>query len=135
MRGNVEGIGFAIPINDAIEIASELIEHGYITGRPLIGITVQTATSAHAEYFGWVVGAYVRTVAEESAAERAGLMIGDIIVKLGDTEIDSYESLVFNLRRYRAGETTNITVWRGGDEITMQITFDENLTAGQPRRP
>jgi len=134
MRGSVEGIGFAIPINDAIEIAAELIEHGYITGRPLIGITAQTVTSGHAEYYGWVEGAYVRSVAQDSAAEKAGLMVGDIIVALGDAEVDSMESLVFALRRHKAGDTLMLTVWRSGSEIELPITFDEDLAAGQPRR-
>ncbi|MCL2742213.1 MAG: S1C family serine protease, partial [Oscillospiraceae bacterium] len=69
IRGDVEGIGFAIPINDAIEIATGLIEHGYIAGRPLMGITTQTVTPGHAEYYEWVVGSYVRGVNPDSAAE------------------------------------------------------------------
>jgi len=134
MGNSVEGIGFAIPINDAVEIASELIEHGYITGRPLIGITVETVDSAQANYFGWVVGAYVRTVSPDTAAERTGLKIGDIITKLGDTEIDSRESLTFALRRYKAGDTATLTIWRAGTEMEKTVTFDENLSAGQPQR-
>jgi serine protease Do len=85
MGGSVEGIGFAIPINDAESIAVELIEHGYLTGRPLIGITVQTVTSGHAEYYGWVEGVYIKTVSFGSAADKAGLRVGDIITKLGDS--------------------------------------------------
>ncbi|MCL2125805.1 MAG: trypsin-like peptidase domain-containing protein, partial [Oscillospiraceae bacterium] len=134
MRTSVEGIGFAIPINDALEITAELIEHGYITGRPLIGISAQTVSSANAEYWGWVVGTRVMSVTEGSAAEKAGMMIGDIIIKLGDTETDSFETLVFALRKFKAGDTTVITVWRDGVEYELSITFDEDLTAGQPRK-
>ena len=133
MGNSVEGIGFAIPINDAILIASELIEHGYISGRPYIGITVQTVTSGHADFYGWVVGAYVRSVAAESAGEKSGLAIGDIIIELGDIEIDSRDGLLFALRRFSAGDTTTMTVWRNGEEVKLSITFDENLTAGQPQ--
>jgi serine protease Do len=132
MRGSVEGIGFAIPINDAIEIAMELIEHGYITGRSFMGITPQTVTRANAEYFGWVVGVYIRTVIEGSAAEKAGLMVGDIITGIGETETDSIESLRFAMRRFRAGDTTTLTVWRAGVYHELTITFDEDLSAGQP---
>jgi len=134
MRSSVEGIGFAIPINDAIQIAAELIEHGYITGRPLMGITVQTVSSANAEFYGWVVGAYVRSVSPDSAAEKAGIQFGDIIIKLDDTEIASRDELVFAMRRYKAGDTTTLVVWRGGEELEITITFDEDLTAGQPRQ-
>ena len=135
MRSSVEGIGFAIPINDAFGIAAELIEYGYITGRPLLGITIQTVTSAHAEYWSWVVGARIRSVTEGSAAERAGLMPADIIIKLGETEIDSQEVMVFSLRKYRAGDSEKITVWRDGEELELTITFDEDLSAGQAVPP
>ena len=134
MRNSVEGIGFAIPINDAVEIAAELIEHGYITGRPFMGITPQNVTRAHAEYWEWVVGVYVRNVFEGSAAEKAGMQVGDIITELGDAEIDSTETLVFTLRRYRAGDTTSLMVWRSGDYVELTITFDEDLSAGQARQ-
>ena len=130
---SVEGIGFAIPINDAILIASELIEYGYITGRPLLGITAETVTRAHAEYWEWVVGIRVNSVSEGSAAENAGMMVGDIITALGDTELDSRDKLIFELRKYRAGETSGITVWREGETIELTITFDEDLSAGQVR--
>jgi len=132
VRGNVEGIGFAIPINDAIEIATELIEHGYISGRPLIGITGQTVTLGHAEYYGWVVGSYIRSVAPGSAAETAGIQVGDIITALDDVEVASMEELRFILRNYRAGETAIITVWRNGEVIELSIVFDEDMYAGQP---
>ena len=135
MGNSVEGIGFAIPINDAITIATELIEHGYITGRAYIGITVTSVTRGNAEFYGLVEGASVRSVAGDSAGERAGLAVGDIITALGDTAIDSRDKLLFALRRYKAGDTTTITVWRAGAELQLTITFDENMTAGQPQKP
>ena len=139
MRDSVEGIGFAIPINDAISVASDLIEHGYITGRPLLGITVDNAgiktdsfNSGQAYYYGSGVGAIVMSVTPGSAAEKAGIEIGDIITALGDTPVDSSSSLIFNLRKYNAGDTVTLTVLRGDEEIEILITFDEKLTAGQP---
>ena len=135
VRNSVEGIGFAIPINDAIEIAAELIEFGYITGRPLMGITAGTVTRANAEYYGWDVagGVYVKTISQDSAAEKAGIMVGDIITKLGESEVDSMESLRFTMRKYRAGDTITLMVWRSGEDIELTITFDEDLSAGQAR--
>ena len=136
MSSSVEGIGFAIPINDAVGIAAELIEHGYITGKPLMGITADTVSRAHAEYYGWgVVGVYVISVSQDSAAEKAGMLVGDIIIGLGGTEIDSMETLRFAMRKYKAGETAGVTVWRGGESIELSITFDEDLSAGQVRSP
>jgi len=131
VRGNVEGIGFAIPINDAIEIAAELIEHGYISGRPLIGIIGQNVSPANAEYYDWVVGIYIRSVNPGSAADTAGMEVGDIITALDGSDISSLETLRFALRDHRAGDTTTITIWREGETHVLTITFDEDMYAGQ----
>ena len=124
-NAEIEGVGFAIPINDAIEIAESLIEHGYISGRPFIGITPQTVTRGYAEFFGWVEGVYVRSVVQDSAAEKAGLLFGDIIIKLGEDRVTTREALEFTMRKFKAGDTAMVTVWRGGEEIELTITFDE----------
>ena len=133
VRGNVEGIGFAIPINDAVEIATELIEHGYISGRPLIGITGQNVSPANAEYFNWVVGIYIRSVSPGSAADIAGMEIGDIITALNGIDVNSMDALRLALRTYKAGDTTTITIWRDGESYVLPITFDEDMYAGQQR--
>jgi len=133
VRGNVEGIGFAIPINDAIEIATELIEHGYLSGRPLIGITGQTVSSGHAEYYDWVQGVFIRSVSRDSAAQTAGLRIGDIITGLDDVEITSLDELKEELKNHRAGDIVIITIWRDGEYIDYTLTFAEDLHAGQPQ--
>ena len=133
-RADVEGIGFAVPINDAIEIATGLIEFGYITGRPMLGITGMTVTRPLAEYYDLTVGVFVRDVNPGSAAERAGLENGDIIVGLGGFEVTSMDTLRFTMRGYRSGETAQLLVWRDGTVIEMSIIFDEDLAAGQPGR-
>ncbi|MCL2628309.1 MAG: S1C family serine protease [Oscillospiraceae bacterium] len=135
IRGNVEGIGFAILINDAVFIATELIEHGYISGRPLLGVTVQNVSPAHADYFGWVVGTYVRSVTQGSAADKAGVQVGDIIIAIADNDIDSLVTLRYALRAFRAGDTVPLTVWRNGDTLELSITFDEDPHAGRPQKP
>ena len=132
-RANAEGIGFAIPINDAIDIAVDLIEHGYLTGRALIGISVQTITRGLAEYYGVVEGARVQLVNEGSAGETAGLLVGDIIIELGRHEVTSIETLNAARRTFRAGDTTSISVRRNGETIELTITFDEDMQAGIPR--
>jgi len=132
VRGNVEGIGFAIPINDAMEIAIELLERGYLSGRPLLGIIGQTVSPANAAYLDWVEGVLIRDVTSGSAADNAGIEVGDILVELGGEEVTSLELLRFALRDHRAGDTTSITVWRQGELIDLTITFDEDLHAGRP---
>ena len=122
---DIEGVGFAIPINDAIGLALSLIEHGYITGRPFIGITPETVTRGNAEFFGLVEGVYVSDVVPGSAAEDAGILFGDVIIMLGKDEIKSREDLEFALMKYKAGDKAAITVWRDGEEVILSITFDE----------
>ncbi|MCL2222630.1 MAG: trypsin-like peptidase domain-containing protein [Oscillospiraceae bacterium] len=135
IRGNVEGIGFAIPINDAVEIATALIEDGYISGRPLIGVTIVNVNPIEAEHYGRVPGVAILSVNSDSAADNAGLEVGDIIVSLGDESVTSVDSLRQTLRSHYAGDTTEITVWREGETLVLTITFDEDFYAGRPDRP
>jgi len=122
---SVEGIGFAIPINDAVSIAEDLIQYGYVTGKPYFGIKVRTLNSAEAEYYKLVPGAFVEVVESGSGAEAAGLQAGDIITKLGDTAVASTSDLNSAKKQYSAGDTAKLTVYRNGAYLELTITFDE----------
>jgi len=122
---SVEGIGFAIPINDAIEVANELKENGYVAGRAYFGIQASTVNEAMASYYSVPVGAYVVSVESGSCAETAGLQKYDIITALGETEITSYEDLAAAKKSYGAGDTATVTIYRNGKTIELTITFDE----------
>ena len=134
MRSTVEGIGFAIPINDAVVIANDLIEHGYIRGRAFFGITPQTVGPGHADFYETPPGVLILGVIEDSAAERAGMQEGDVITKIDGIDVSNVESLRFALRRFNSGDTTTVEVWREGEAMELTITFDEDLQAGQPNR-
>ena len=121
----VEGLGFAIPINDVVDIINQLMTSGYVRGKPSLGVTVRTITPEAAQYYGRVVGAGVEKVTPGSAADKAGVKVGDIIIKLGDYDITSVEDLIFYKRKFKAGDTTTITVNRNNDVLELQITFDE----------
>ena len=122
----VEGLGFAIPINDAWSIANDLITKGYVTGKAYMGVFVdQRYGSMYARYWGMPVGAYISSVESGSCAEKAGIQPMDIITKLGDKEITGYTDLMSVLHSFSAGETTTVTVYRGGEDIELMITFDE----------
>jgi serine protease Do len=122
----VEGLGFAIPINDAAEIATQLIQYGYVTGKPALGISVQTISEQAAKYYNLVPGVSVGSVTSGSCAEKAGILKGDIITKLGDKEITTTAEL---LAAYKAGDTTTVTVYRSGSYKTLTLTFDEEKPA------
>jgi serine protease Do len=126
----VEGLGFAIPINDAMAIAKDLMEIGYVRGKPYMGITVQTVSSTVAQYYNMVEGAYVYSVEPGSPAEAAGLRMGDIITKLNDTDIRSTADLTNTQKNYRAGETVTLTVYRSSEYMEIQLTFGEKVPEG-----
>ena len=133
----IEGIGFAIPINDVIGIVTDFMEYGYITGRPYMGITVQDVTESDTQRFGFPAGAVVTSVEEGSCAEVAGLKQGDVITKMDDTEITGMNQMVSVKNRYKAGQTVTLEVFRFGENLTLTLEFDEqeNNTQDQPQDP
>jgi serine protease Do len=127
----VEGLGFAIPINDAIALAEQLITNGYISGKAYFGISVQTVDSRMIEYYNLVEGAYVTVVEPGSCAETAGLKVGDIITKLDDAEVTSSEMLTYAKKQYKAGDEAQLTIYRAGETLALTVTFDEDETSAQ----
>ncbi|MBQ8216609.1 MAG: trypsin-like peptidase domain-containing protein [Oscillospiraceae bacterium] len=122
----VEGLGFAIPINDAADIANDLITKGYVTGKAYMGVSLDNRyNSMYSQYYGMPIGAYVAGVEEGSCAEKAGIQTGDIITQLGDYEIDSYNALKSAVKQFSAGDTTELTLFRAGESMNFSITFDE----------
>ena len=121
----IEGLGFAIPINDAIKIANDLISDGYVRGKAYMGINVGTVTASAAQYYGLVEGAIVASVNEGGCAEKAGLQENDIIVAIDDTEITSRDELIYAKKDYRAGDSAVLKVYRGGEYLELTIVFDE----------
>ena len=122
----VEGLGFAIPVNDIKTIADDLINIGYVSGKAYMGVSFDSRyNSMYSQYYGMPLGAYVGEVTSGTAADRAGLKAGDIITAIGDYTIEGYNDVKGALRRFSAGETAVLTVYRAGDEIHLNITFDE----------
>ncbi len=120
----IEGIGFAIPIDDAMPLVDDFINYGYINSA-FLGVMVSEMDASTADYYGLPVGAYVQEVTAGHCAEKAGLKVKDIIVALGEYEVGNLSELTKALRKFKAGDTTTITVYRGGRELTLPITLDE----------
>ncbi len=121
----VEGLGFAIPIDDAMNIIKDIIEYGYVTGKAYLGVYVRTVSSTIAMFYNLTEGAFVDSVTKDCAAYNAGIRPGDIIIAVGDDEIKSKEDLQAAKSAYSAGDTAEITINRGGETITLTVTFDE----------
>ena len=122
---SIEGIGFAIPIADVVAMTEDLIANGYRTNQAYLGVSVMDLDSSTASMYSLPVGSYVQSVVEGSCAEKAGILPKDIIVAVGSYAVEGNSTLQSALRKFRAGDTTTVTVYRGGAEIELPITFDE----------
>jgi serine protease Do len=122
----IEGIGFAIPIDTATNVMADLMEHGYVTGKPYLGISVSTVSAVAAQqYKNMVVGAYVNSVTSGSCAETAGLQVGDIITQVDGTDITTSAELIDAKNTHKAGEEMDLTVFRDSEYVTLRVTLDE----------
>ena len=128
---DAEGLGFAIPINDAIKVAQDLLENGYVTGRPYLGITYLAVTDAQtASQLGVnAYGVYVVEVVKGGPAEKAGLQAGDRIVSVDGTEIASKDDLGTLMQKHTAGDTLSITIARDGQMQTVNVTLGEKTAS------
>lgn len=129
----VEGLGFAVPINDAVKIAEDLISKGYVSGKAYMGIQADTLPASVSQYYNLPAGAYVVEVESGSCAEKAGLEAGDIITALDGKAIRSSDDLIAVKKDYRAGDEAILTVSRSDGDVQLKIIFDEEIPQhGQP---
>ena len=120
---SIEGIGFAIPIDDVTGMIEDLKSFGYVTGAYL-GVMVMDVESS-AQYYGIPAGAYVESVTEGGAAHRAGIQAKDIITEVGSYAVTSVSDLTRVLRKFAAGETVSVKVYRAGNMKTITVELDE----------
>ena len=125
-----EGLGFAIPMNEATPIIKDLMQYGYVKGRPMIGVSVREITKELAYYNNLLVdhGLYVMSVTEDSGAAKAGLTRGDIILKFDGKDVTSSTQLNTIRDKHKAGDTVSMTIMRGNSEKTLSVTLTEDLT-------
>ena len=124
---DAEGLGFAIPINDAIKVAQDLLENGYVTGRPYMGITYLAVTDAQtaAQLGVNAYGIYVVDVVSGGPADQAGLKAGDRIISIDNTEVAQKTDLGTLMQEHSAGDTLSITIARDGQMQTVSLTLGE----------
>lgn len=122
----IEGLGFAIPINDIKDMVTDIMENGYVTGKPYMGITVSTVPESISERYGMSQGALVESVDESSCAAKAGLEKGDIITAMDGKTVISSAELVEAKKNYKAGDTVTLEVERNGEKLELTLTFDED---------
>jgi len=124
-RTDVEGMGFAIPINDVKPIIRQLIEKGYVS-RPFIGIyNYQVVTEQLAQWYDLPQGIWVGGIVPGGPAEKAGMQVEDIIVRIGDHDIKTAADLQAALKKLKPGDQVVIRVVRKGKTIDLKVTLGE----------
>ncbi len=123
-----EGLGFAIPVSSAKPIIDDLMENGYVTGRPMIGISGEDINEVTANYYNLPQGVCVRFITPDSAAEKSGIRAGDIIIGFNGASILTMEELNSKLDGLSAGDTVKLTIYRGDSRTQLEIslTLDES---------
>ena len=122
----LEGLGFAIPIDEAKPVIKDLIDNGYVTGRPVIGIGGRAVTQKDAEAYNLKVGVYVSSMTPNSPAYMAGIKIGDIIVECNGKKVETVEDINEIKNKFAPGDKLQLKVYRQGSykEITLILGED-----------
>lgn len=120
---SIEGLGFAIPINDVAAMIQDIMTNGYVTNKPYLGITAQTMNEQMAQQTNLTEGVYVYSVVSGGAAEKAGIKVGDVIIKVGSKTITSMEDLTAAKKNYSAGDKTVFMVYRNGKKVKVTVTW------------
>ena len=124
---SIEGVGYAIPIDDVISVLDELNEFGKVK-HSYLGVMVKDV-DRNAQEYGIPEGAFIAKVTEGMAAEKAGIKEKDVIVELGGYEISSVADLTRVLRKFQVGEEVTAKVWRGGKYQYVSIALEEKPEA------
>lgn len=122
---SLEGLGFAIPIDEAKPVIEELIDNGYVTGRPVIGIGGRTVTKEDAQAYNLKVGVYVTSMTPDSPAYMAGVKIGDIIVECEGEKVTTVDDINQIKNKFKPGEKMKIKVYRQGQYKNITIVLGE----------
>lgn len=121
-----EGLGFAIPIDGAMPIVEDLIQYGYVKGRPLLGISGSNITEIYSQYYDIPQGFLVKIVNEGSAAEKAGIKVNDIVIGINGKLISSIEEFNDEKANFKAGDTITVSVYRDGEIIDLEVILGED---------
>ena len=127
-----EGIGFAIPINNVLDIINDLKSYGYVTGKIDLGMELTDITSNESAFYYGVnkTGCYILSVTRGSNAESAGFRTGDIVTKVNDTNISTSADVKKALKDAKVGDTAEFTVYRSGKSVSISLKLEEYVPSG-----
>lgn len=121
----VEGIGFAIPSNEVKNVMDDIINHGYVRGRLVIGVTGTNITEKMAEYYELPIGFYVSEVREGYGAYLAGVQVGDVIVKCDGKVVETIDDINEIRDSHKVGDFMDIVVSRNGKNVSLKVKLME----------
>ena len=124
-EASIDNIGFAIPLNNVMDIVESIIEKGYIS-KPYIGVSVSNV-SAQTQSYGIPAGAAIQSISEGSPAEEAGLTVGDIILEVNDVAIASSSELVDIIGSFSVGDELTLSIYRQGEILDIPLTVGEQI--------
>ncbi len=122
---SVEGLSFAIPITQAKEIIDDLINYGYVKGRPQLGVTLFDIDESTASLYNMPVGLYVHSVTPNGAAYMAGIQAGDIIIGMNGNAVTTTDELNEMKNEFKAGDKVTLTISRNGTDADVEVTLQE----------
>ncbi len=131
-EASIDNIGFAIPINDVRSIVESIIEKGYYS-KPYLGVGVVDVSREY-QIYGLPQGAAIQTVTADGPADAAGLQVGDIITKFGDTKINGRTELSSAIARCKIGDTVTLTIYRQGQTLEVSVTIGEEIQSTTPEK-
>lgn len=123
----LEGLGFAIPIDEAKPIIDDLLQSGYVRGRPVIGVGGRNITKQMAEAYNMKVGIYVVSMSPDSPAYMAGVQIGDIIVEADGQAIETVDELNEIKNKHAVGERLDLKIYRNGGYKNLTLILGEEI--------
>ena len=128
---SIEGIGFAIPMDDVMSMLDDLRDHGYVTGGYL-GVSVSEVGAEASELYGLPKGVLVREITPGSCAEKYGIRVQDIIVSVAGYQVESLNDLTRALNKCKGGQEVTVTVYRSGAEKVLTVILDERPRETEP---
>lgn len=125
---NIEGLGFAIPVNVVKDVVDSIINVGYVQGRPVLGVSIVNINSAQLAYQYGVsqLGIYVAQLTDGTKAEESGLKVGDCIIAVDDTQISGTADLTKILQSHKVGDKIKVIVSRDGKMLTLDVELSES---------
>ena len=121
----VEGLGFAIPSTTVKAVVDQLIEKGYVSGRPLLGVECNEVSSYYQHFYNLPAGIRIVTVNEGGPAQEAGLQPGDILLSMDGVRVSTLDELNTQLYSHQVGDSVALSVYRGGKQLTLTLTLGE----------